>query len=307
MKKNASALFFLFFFVSSIYAQDLKIFDISNRNEKVVFVSLSDIYPSSEKPDLPVIPEDKRNFEHVLLDSKFRKQFLSVTKISETDNVFLYDYAKNKLASFTVKNLNAVANLSQYEAGNETPHSHYDYQIGFEIDKKLLKEFGDFSNQILVYVGKENPFAQEQMIPISWKKITAKEYPSRKINDEFGALEQKYDVGDSCSFKYKDFEYFIQNFSRDKSIFARRLLVQDTKTKAIIYEEIFSEGESDSLTPLNFVNKEEGNTINQWTGKLFKNKEAVIFGFEYHSFGCDYITVLSKKPTQVDIYCDNRH
>ena len=307
MKKIASALSFLLFFVSSIYAQDLKIFDISDINEKVVFVSLSDIYPSSEKPDLPVIPEDKRNFEHVLLDSKFRNQFLSVTKISETDKIFLYDYAKNKFASFTVKNLNAVANLSIYETGSEPPHSYFDYQIGFEIDKKLLKEFGDFSNQILVYVGKENPFAQEQMTPISWKKITAKEYPSRKIKDEFGALEQKYDVGDSYSFKYKEFEYFIQNFSRDKSIFARRLLVQDTKTKAIIYEEIFSEGESDSLTPLNFVNKEEGNTINQWTGKLFKNKEPVIFGFEYHSFGCGYITVLSKKPTQVDIYCDNRH
>jgi hypothetical protein len=307
MKKIASTIFCLLFFVSSIYAQDLKIFDISDINEKVVFVSLSDIYPSSEKPDLPVIPEDKRNFEHVLLDSKFRKQFLSVTKISETDNVFLYDYAKNKLASFTVKKLNAVANLSQYEAGSEPPHSHYDYQIGFEIDKKLLKDFGDFSNQILVYVGKENPFAQEQMIPISWKKTTSKDFPSKKVKDEFGKLPEKYSIGDSYSFKFENFEYFIQNFSRDKSIFARRLLIQDTKTKAIIYEEIFSEGESDSLTPLNFVNKEEGNTINQWTGKLFKNKEPVIFGFEYHSFGCDYITVLSKRPTQVDIYCDNRH
>ena len=307
MKKIASALFFLFFFVSSICAQDLKIFDISNRNEKVVFVSLSDIYPSSEKPDMPVIPEDKRNFEHVLLDSKFRKQFLSVTKISETDNVFLYDYAKNKLASFTVKNLNAVANLSIYETGSEPPHSQYDYQIGFEIDKKLLKDFGDFSNQILVYVGKENPFAQEQMTPISWKKIDSKEFPFRKINDENGTFQEKYELGNTYRSDYGNFQYLLQDYSRNKMVFARRLFVINSKTKASVYEEIFSEGESDSLTPLNFVNKEEGNTINQWTGKLFKNKEAVIFGFEYHSFGCDYITVLSKKPTQVDIYCDNRH
>jgi len=307
MKKIASALYFLLLFINSIYAQDFKIFNASDRNEKVVFVSLSDIYPSSEKPDLPVIPEDKRNFEHVLLDSKFRKQFLSVTKISETDNVFLYDYAKNKLASFTVKNLNAVANLSQYEAGSEPPHSHYDYQIGFEIDKKLLKDFEDFSNQILVYVGKENPFAEKQLTAIAWKKISSKEFPSKKIKDEFGALNQKYTVGDSYSFKYENLEYFIQDFLRDTSIFARRVLVVNSKTKTIIYEEIFSEGESDSLTPLNFVNKDEGDNINQWTGKLFKNKEPVIFGFEYHSFGCDYITVLSKKPTQVDIYCDNRH
>lgn len=307
MKKIATSLIFLLSFVHLNYAQDLKIFDISDRNEKVVFVSLSDIYPSSEKPDLPVIPEDKRNFEHVLLDSKFRKQFLSVTKISETDNVFLYDYAKNKLASFTVKKLNAVANLSVYETGSEPPHSQYDYQIGFEIDKKLLKEFGDFSNQILVYVGKENPFAQEKLTPITWEKIDSKEFPFRKINDENGTFQEKYELGNTYRSNYGIFQYLLQDYSRNKMVFARRLFVINSKTKAIIYEEIFSEGESDSLTPLNFVNKEEGNTINQWTGKLFKNKDAVIFGFEYHSFGCDYITVLSKKPTQVDIYCDNRH
>ena len=51
----------------------------------------------------------------------------------------------------------------------------------------------------------------------------------------------------------------------------------------------------------------ETNVINQWTGKLFKNKENVIFGFQYHSFSCPYITVLSKKPAQIEINCDNRH
>jgi len=307
MKKIALTLLYFLFLTPTIYAQDLKLFEISEINEKVVFVSLSDIYTNGENPDLSVIPEDKRNLDHVILNPKFRTQFLSVTKISETDTVFLYDYVENKLVSLNVKNLKIVANLSQYEIGNETPHSHFDYRIGFEIDKKLLKDFKNFSDQILFYVGKENPFAQEKLTAIIWKKISAAEYPLRKINDEYGVLNEKYNIGDSYSFKYKDFEYFIQNFSRDKSIFARRLLVQDTKSKAIIYEEIFSEGESDSLTPLNFINKDEENKPNQWTGKLFKNKEPVIFGFEYHSFGCTYITVLSKKPTQIDIYCDNRH
>lgn len=306
MKKITSILLYLLIFTSAVNAQEIKLFEISDRNEKMAFISLSDIYPVSEHPDSLAIPNGKSNAENFILDSKYRKRFLSKTKIAESDKVFLYNYAKNKLVSLSVKNLDIVANLSPYETGSETPHSQFDYMIGFEIDKKLTKDFGDSSNEIFVYIGKENPFAEKQMTAITWKKINSKEFPSRKINDEFGALPQKYAIGDSYSCKFENFEYFIQNFSQDKSIFARRLLVQDTKTKAIIYEEIFSEGESDSLTPLNFSNKED-NSINQWTGKLFKNKETVIFGFEYHSFGCAEITVLSKKPTQIGIYCDNRH
>ncbi|WP_296148902.1 oxidoreductase [uncultured Flavobacterium sp.] len=307
MKTFSFILFYLLFFASSIYAQDIKLFEISDSDEKTVFISLSDIYPVSEHADSLAIPEDKRNSEHLILSQKYRKRFLAKTKIAETDKVFLYDYAKNKLVSLSVKNLDVVANLSPYETEGETPHSQYDYMIGFQIDKKSAKDFGNLSNEILIYVGKENPFAEKQLTAIIWKKISSKEFPSKKIKDEFGVLKQKYNTGDCYSFKYENLEYFIQDFLRDKSIFARRLLVLDSKTKAIIYEELFSEGESDSLAPLNFINKEDANNMNQWTGKLFKNKENVIFGFEYHSFGFPYITVLSKKPTQIKIYCDNRH
>lgn len=307
MKKATSTLLLLFLFISSFKAQELRLFSISDSNDKTVFTSLSNFYPDAKNPELKVIPDEKLILDHSILNAKFRKQFLTVTKIAETDSVFLYQYATNKLAKFVVKNLNAVANLSPYEIGGDKPHRQYDYMIGFEIDKKFLKDFGDFSNEILVYVGKQNPFAQEKMIPITWKKISSKEYPVKKINDEFGILTEKYSIGTSYISTYNDFQYFIQDFIREKRTFARRLLVLNTKTKAIIYEEIFSEGESDSLAPLNFLNKEEENSPNQWTGKLFKNKEAVIFGFTYQSFGCPYITVLSKKPSQVDIYCDNRH
>ena len=307
MKKIASTLLFLFLYISSLQAQELKLFSISNSNDKTVFTSLSNFYPDAENPELKVIPDDKLNFDHSILNAKFRKQFLTVTKIAETDSVFLYEYATNKLAKFVVKNLNAVANLSPYEIGSDTPHNQYDYMIGFEIEKKFLKDFGDFSNEILVYVGKQNPFAQEKMTPITWKKISSKDFPFRKIEDEFGTFNEKYLLGDTYRSDYKSFQYLLQDYTRENRVFARRLFVINSKTKAIIYEEIFSEGESDSLTPLNFINKEDGDRPNQWTGKLFKGKKAVIFGFTYQSFGCPYITILGKKASQVDIYCDNRH
>lgn len=305
MKKIAFTLLFLFLSVTFIKAQELRLFSIADANENMLFISLSDIYPNSEQPDLKIIPDDKLNLDHYILNAKFRKQFLTDTKIAETDSVFLYEYSTNKLVKFLVKNLNAVANLSPYEIGSETPHSHYDYMIGFEIDKNLLKDFADYSHQILMYVGKQNPFAQKKLTPIAWKKVSPKEFPVKKINDEFGIFQEKYDIGNTYRFDYENLQYLIQEYSREKMLFARRLFVVDLKTKAIAYEQTFSEGESESLSPLNFMDKEI--TPNQWIGKLFKNKETVHFGFTYHSFGCPYITVLGKKPSQVNIYCDNRH
>ncbi len=306
MKKIIIALFHLLFLVPPIYAQDLKLFVISEVNEKTVFTSLSDIYENDARSDGLVIPVSNRSLEHFKLNSKSRKQFLSKTKISESDNIFLYDYSKNQLVSLTVKKTNVVAKLSPYETGRETLHSQFDYMIGFEINKDLLKDFENYG-QTLIYIGKENPFAKEQLIPIPWEKINSIESPLRKADGRFNATSQNYVIEDSYHFKFKNLEYFIQNISRERYIFARKLLIVDLQTKSVIYEKTFKESESTSLTPLNFINNANENPSNQWTGKLFKNKKTVIFGFKYHSFGCEEITVLSKKPNQIGIYCDNRH
>lgn len=308
MKKITSTLLFLFLVISTIQAQDFKLFEISEVHDTTFFISLSDIYSPSDHPDSLAIPEDKRNLEHIVLGPEYRKHFLSKTKISESDKIFIYNYVKNELLSFPIKKLEVVANLSPYEIGGDTPHEQYDYMFGFQIDKTNIKDFEDKFYASVIYVGKENPFAQKQLTPIVWKKISAKEFPSKAINDIFGIFKEKYTIGNSHRFDYENMQYFIQDFVRDNFTFARRLLVVNSQTKKIFYEKMFHEGESDSLQELNFASKEEGKNIaNQWTGKLFKNKETALFGFEYHSFGCPYIMILDKKQSEVPIYCDNRH
>jgi len=79
--------------------------------------------------------------------------------------------------------------------------------------------------------------------------------------------------------------------------FARRLLVLDSETNDRVYETIYYESEGTSLNPLNY----------QWTGKLFKNKPAVIFGFQIHSFDCPTIQFLSMSEKEISLYCDNNH
>jgi hypothetical protein len=65
-----------------------------------------------------------------------------------------------------------------------------------------------------------------------------------------------------------------------------------------------SDHESETPAPLNYV---ESEYIEQWTGKLFKNKPPVILGFQYVAFGCPGITFLSPTEKDIYIYCDNRH
>jgi hypothetical protein len=62
------------------------------------------------------------------------------------------------------------------------------------------------------------------------------------------------------------------------------------------------------LYPLNFA--DEGHTPYQWTGRLFKEKPMVLFGFDYNHFFCPYMFVLSKAKNAIGmivINCEDRY
>ncbi|EMO30128.1 hypothetical protein LEP1GSC170_1427 [Leptospira interrogans serovar Bataviae str. HAI135] len=91
----------------------------------------------------------------MILGPKYRNQLLSNTKISETDQVFIYDYSTDQLVSFLVKDLKAVACLDSHYIDNykkKGPIDQDNYQIGFAIDKNLLKGFGskNFSGTLVL-------------------------------------------------------------------------------------------------------------------------------------------------------------
>ncbi|WP_268846383.1 oxidoreductase [Flavobacterium aestivum] len=276
----------------------------------VAFVSLSDIYPVNDEKDTLILPNieklGKYNAQYFTFDKNYRKRFLSKTNISETDSVFVFDYAKNKLASFAVKSLKTAAMLNGYSSEEDWPYRTLDFMIGFEINKKHLNGFSKYFRDALVYIGKENPFSTDGLKPIVWKKIASKEYPSKPIKNEDRDLLENMVTGNTYLFKTEMHHYFLQEYlDDDKTIYARRLLVTDSKIKDIIIEKLYAQSEDTSPAPLNY---EEGyNTINQWTGKLFKNKPTVVFGFEYISFGCPVISIIDKSNEEIFLQCDNRH
>jgi uncharacterized protein (TIGR02145 family) len=291
-----------------------------NTKLKVGFVSFSDNYQLSESPDSLAIPDvremEKEHLQYFKLGSEYRKRFLAGTKISETDTVFIYDYATDVLHSFSVKNLNVVAYLNDYMTpDNCSPCHQYDYMIGFEIKKQFLTGMGDYYSNVLVYVGKENPFARGQMKAIVWKKIDFNDFPLTKAKLQTTNLPK----GNVYLYESDEFHYFLQDLVRIRNyngVWARHLLVIDKKNEEVVAEKLVCNNEGSSPADLNFgIDREDfadstidyANYIYQWTGKLFKNKPLVVFGLEWVSFGCPSIILLDPAEESIDINCDNRH
>jgi hypothetical protein len=276
-----------------------------NTGKKMGFISLSDNCPLSDHKDSMAIPnldnvQDEKERRFLILTSKYRKRLLDRTGIAESDSVFIYDYTTDVLRSFAVKNLNTAANQSVYSYGNNDPLTQYDYQIGFAIDKNLLKKMGIY--HCFVSIGTQNPFERGQMKPILWKKMDTKEFPFSKSNLKKSKVENTY------VFSSGQYQYYLQDFKEkatNNDPAQRHLIVVDRQNKKVITERIFSESEGTSLTPLSTTTFSESET--QWTGKLLKNKPEVVFGFEYFSFGCPNIIFLDPQEKDIDINCDNRH
>ncbi|KAF2514698.1 oxidoreductase [Flavobacterium foetidum] len=291
--------------------ESINLFNLTYRDSSSVsFVSLSDIYPmDGTDSDSLVLPDpkkmEKKASQYFTLDKNYRKRFLSKTGISESDSIFIYDYAKNKLVALAIKNLKTAALINGYASEEDWPYNRYDYMTGFEISNKYLKGFSDYYTDVLVYAGKENPFVRGQLTPIKWQKTTAKSFPSKPLTKEGKEYVGDAKKGDTHKYTANGFDYFLQDYLDErKFVAARRLLVIDSKTKEVYIEKFYGRGEGTSVSPLNH---EAENGVIQWTGKLFKNKPFVVFGFQYESFGCPGISFIDKSNEDVYIQCDNRH
>lgn len=299
--------------IDLFWLQDLEI----NTGIKVGFVSLSDIYTLSEHTDSLSIPSleninNKEELQYFKLSTEYRERFLSKTNISETDSLFIYDYSKDVLLSFSVKTLNVSANLNAYSSVNDYGLTQHDYEIGFGMSKDLLSELiNGWYYDILVFIGKENPFTRGQMKPIKWKKINSAEFPIAKSNF---TPTQNTKKGITCFlYETNEYQYFIQDYSEQITDSydnkKRHLMIIDKKSGNLIIERGLNDSEGSSVAPLNFGinNPNYPDLKEQWTGKLFKNKPEVVFGFEWVSFGCPSIIFLNSKMNNIYINCDNRH
>ncbi|MGQ2985191.1 oxidoreductase [Flavobacterium sp.] len=315
MKKINFCLFFTIMASWLTNAQKLDIYDIdpyeTEAKDSFAFISLSDNYHVSEHPDSLTIPPSKNHLQVFKLDGKYRKQLLHKTKIQETDNVYIYDHFKDKLVTFKVSRLEAFACLTIYSSVDEGPFEAYEYMIGFKVDRKYLKDLGEYYSNSLVYIGKENPFAKGGIKQLLWKKIPPKDFPNVKMTAENEKKIHHYDrkiytMGDVWNADADGYRFFLQDIIVDERIYARWLLVYNSASNQPVLDKMFVDSEGTIQAPLNYIDHEYP-SVNQFAGKLFKNKPPVVFGFEYVSFGCPGITFLSASEEDLYINCDNRH
>ena len=289
---------------------DLDIYNVNSifgEKDTIALISLSDKYQLSNHKDSLAIPDVKKlgekEAQYLVLNSVYRNRMLSKMKISEKDSVYVYDYATNNSNAFSVKSLNAVAVINVY--GADWPYSQDDYMIGFGLDPKLLKGFDSYYLNTLVCIGSKNPFAMKQLKAIKWKEIAIAKVPTVTVNSEFNNLIKMASKKKAYSYKSNGFEYFLQDYIKEEAVLLRRLIVKEEKTNKIVCDKYYRESEGGSLAELNDNSEDRGGS--QWTGKLFKNKPEVVFGFEYVSFGCPGISFLDKNEPDVFLNCDNRH
>ena len=297
MKLLIILLFTVFSF--NFHAQELNIFRVTSLGDNIQMsniISMSEIYTLSPHSDSSAIPPlkamDDSEKDYFTLNAHYRTRFLNGTNTSENDSIFIYDYANNSLSISPVSSAKVVAMLSPYEIGGEYELTQYEYMIGFEVEEHLINQ-GNHDENSLVYVGQKNPFIQNKLKNIEWREIESNEIPhakSTQVNSEI--IPDK-----AYTFQNGTKTYFIQNFIRYNYVWAKHLLIIDSKTKEKVIDTMLYSGEGSDFTELD----------SQYTGQLFKGKPEVIFGFNYHSFGCNLIYFIDRKEKAIELKCDNRH
>lgn len=277
------------------------------------FVSLSDNYPVGEADTLAMPDVSELSYEEaerIVLQGQYRSRLLNTLKLSEKDNIFVYNYANNILVTIPIKEVMVVAWLNIYASPDYAPFRRDDYMIGFEIPVSRLKGIKDNTGNTFVAVGKNNPFEQGKMKHMMWQPVAKKDYPVVPVSaenikwlEETGYGVDLSKTGDFYTSETEGYIFFVQHYMyEDGNTQARRLLVLDAKTKKPVTERFFFNSEGSMLVPLG-----TDETSEQFVGRLFKSKAPVTLGFEYASFSCESITVISEKREDIDINCDNRH
>jgi hypothetical protein len=305
----------IFFLYDYSYSQD--IFQINKYNdEKLFYVSTSDIirydYDNPKEEDILIpdnyrfnVPEDQK--EYVYLNDILRARLLNKLHLTEEDNMYIYNYLTNKTSSYSIKQLRAIAILNGYTnfSDRDRDWESSDYYIGFEVPKndKVIRANNYYKS--FVSFGKSSPFETGKTYPMLWKKVDNKEFPINLLSAELKKEVHDSAITTTYLFTLSDYKYYVQKYGDENEI------VLILKNNKLIHSSNIDTGESTSLAPLNITTYNYDYPyfdLQQWTGKLFKDKPPVYFGFTYNSFGCPAITLMTNKEEDfIIINCDNRH
>ncbi|WP_160138754.1 hypothetical protein [Chryseobacterium sp. c4a] len=285
--------------------KNFNIFNVSTMQRKDLmdtFISVSDIYNDKDAVPADFLKKQKElpfnELSYIELDDSYRKKMLAGIHITENDSLYLYNYETNKLQKIPVNKLKAVAYISPYMGEGDEIDSE-SYMVGFQLDTQKGNDIFDKYTNVIAYFGSKSPFVENQMKMIKWEKADAdiqKKY--------FSGSKLKY--GGIYQYQYENLTYYVQDLLEEYGTQERKLVVVNEHQEKIFEKTFFIEDGAE-FNPLVKTENDSSNNYAQWTGKLFKGKEPVVFNFISPSFGCPVITFLDKEKTELSINCDNRH
>lgn len=281
------------------------------------FISLSEVVPMSLELEAVLKQEwDKQrngpnqNIRVLPIDPRFKSHCNSHLRITESDSVYLYDYAQAKIHPIPISHLELVAHESIYSDQRKKTFHPDDYQIGFTINKGLLPGLAQYS-KVLAAFARHSPFIRSSLQPLTWSQIKASKIPGRK-NAKVPQPIQNLKPGKAYSALSGNYRLYLQDYSEpsspDQSV-ARHLMVYALSSKRLVFEQLFQESEGVTLAPLNAgIHDVDGKSHQeQWAGMLFYGEPEVLFGLDWLAFGCPKIYYLNSKKEPLVIQCDNRH
>ena len=270
-------------------------------NNTIAFIPLTGVYEWDNHTNSHVIENkylgDKAFNEYHQLSKTYRAKFLKLMAIKETDKVFIFNYSLDSILTYHVKDLSLMAHISVYGANH--PVSEDDYLIGFNLKKQTKLNNWDYNS--FVSIGANNPFTLGEIQAIVWEETDSQSFPIVNIDSITSSRLNKIDrPKQTFSFLFNDLKYSLQDYGYS----ARHIVIK--RNNQIVLNEVFFDGESISLAPINYNGAKNEYSPQQFTGKIFKHKPPVIFGLFYVSFGCEWMNVLESKDI-IPILCDNRH
>ncbi len=271
------------------------------------FVNLSERHSWNYDEEGPtLIPEHLLGKDTIAFDDRLKSRFLKSMRISEKDTVFLFNLQTDSVTKFPVKELSVMAAVNIYASGSNTLEA-YEYEIGFNLEKKHRSRGHTFA-----YIGLANPFQTGNVVPMIWKEIPStdlpKKFDSKIIPDHRKAWLSGAEPKQVYRFSSDSVDFYVQNLEKNRQLGYRYLVMVDRSSGALLGESVQMESEGTYLVPLaTKATDREDFGYGQWTGKIFKNKPPMYYGFTSHSFGCQSIRFVDQKEPSIRILCDNRH
>jgi len=272
----------------------------------VEFISLSPLLSSDNDSSQAIIKAEYlgyagfNNYNYHQLDAAQKAKLLKQAGFANDDCLYLYDLARNEHYQFEVQDLKASAFLSFYTNERDQPYPEYYYHIGLEVPIEKLNADREKYALTLGRIGDSNPFVKQAIQEMEFEIDSCSKYAS------IDTIEIAIDSSCTC-YRYQNDDFSMAVIDHGQGFYPqqRDILISDPKNGKLVNHRNYHSSEGTHLSALNVAGRNYNSQ--QFTGRLLKDQDLILYGFIDLSFGCAPLFFVNDPAHRLGILCDNRH